>query len=366
MKIIFLIFCSFLSSVSPNQQSYNAIFSFGDSLADTGNFLLSGALAFPVIGKLPYGETFFKHATGRCSNGRLIVDFFAEAYGLPLLPPYLALKNGVKAEHGVNFAIAGATAIAAEYFYSKNITVLWTNISLTDQVGWFQEVKSNICATRKDCREYFKKSLFIVGEIGGNDYNYPYFVGGSIKQLKALVPAVVETIIEATSVLIEEGAVELIVPGNLPIGCSALYLTLFGTTNKAAYDKNGCLKAYNAFSKYHNSQLKLSLEKLREEYPHAKIIYADYYGAAKRLFHAPKHYGFFNTLVACCGGGGPYNFNNSARCGHIGSKACLDSSKFANWDGIHLTEAAYHHIAKGLLNGPFTSPPLTFSPIKQI
>lgn len=73
----------------------------------------------------------------------------AEAYGLPLLPPYLALKNGVKAEHGVNFAIAGATAIAAEYFYSKNITVLWTNISLTDQVGWFQEVKSNICATRK-------------------------------------------------------------------------------------------------------------------------------------------------------------------------------------------------------------------------
>lgn len=76
MKIIFLIFCSFLSSVSPNQQSYNAIFSFGDSLADTGNFLLSGALAFPVIGKLPYGETFFKHATGRCSNGRLIVDFF--------------------------------------------------------------------------------------------------------------------------------------------------------------------------------------------------------------------------------------------------------------------------------------------------
>lgn len=74
MKIIIL-FCS-LSLVSSHPQSYNAIFSFGDSLADTGNFLLSGAMTFPVIGKLPYGETFFKHATGRCSNGRLVIDFF--------------------------------------------------------------------------------------------------------------------------------------------------------------------------------------------------------------------------------------------------------------------------------------------------
>lgn len=68
---------------------------------------------------------------------------------MPLVPPYLALKKGIKAENGVNFAIAGATAIAAEYFYSKNIKILWTNISLTHQLGWFQEVKSNICATRK-------------------------------------------------------------------------------------------------------------------------------------------------------------------------------------------------------------------------
>lgn len=91
--------------------------------------------------------------------------------------------------------------------------------------------------------------------------------------------------------LIEEGAVELIVPGNLPIGCNAVYLTLFGTSDVRAYDKNGCLKAYNAFSKYHNSQLKIALDKLRPKYPHAKISYADYYGAAKRFFHAPKHYG---------------------------------------------------------------------------
>ncbi|XP_019162133.1 PREDICTED: GDSL esterase/lipase At5g45910-like [Ipomoea nil] len=368
---LFLAFVCFLradAAASKNPLPYNAIFSFGDSLADTGNFIRSGALAFPVTGKLPYGETFFKHATGRCSNGRLIVDFIAEAYGLPLLPPYLAQKEGAKFEHGVNFAVAGATAVDAKFFYDQGLgSILWTNTSLSVQLGWFQKVKSTICKTQKDCANYFKKSLFLVGEIGGNDYNYPFFVGATLEQLKAAVPFVVGAIIEATRGLIKEGAVELVVPGNLPIGCSAVYLTLFGTPNKSAYDQNGCLKVYNDFSKYHNSQLRFALGKLRKEYPHAKIIYADYYAAAKRFFHSPKHYGFYDgVLAACCGGGGPYNFNNSARCGHVGSKACGNPSAFANWDGIHLTEAAYRLIAKALLiTGPFqfTSPPLTFSPI---
>lgn len=60
---------------SPSPGPYNAIFNFGDSLSDTGNFLASGALLFPVIGKLPYGQTFFNRSTGRCSDGRLVIDF---------------------------------------------------------------------------------------------------------------------------------------------------------------------------------------------------------------------------------------------------------------------------------------------------
>lgn len=39
-----------------------------------------------------------------------------------------------------------------------------------------------------------------MGEIGGNDYNYAYFAGGSIKQLRASVPLVVEALAKATSV----------------------------------------------------------------------------------------------------------------------------------------------------------------------
>lgn len=45
------------------------------SLSDTGNFLATGANLFPAVGQPPYGETFFRHATGRCSDGRLVIDF---------------------------------------------------------------------------------------------------------------------------------------------------------------------------------------------------------------------------------------------------------------------------------------------------
>ena len=82
LTIISFILLGFSKEVSSNpsyhnvsDSPYEAIFNFGDSLSDTGNLLASGALGFPVIAKLPYGETFFKHATGRCSDGRLIVDF---------------------------------------------------------------------------------------------------------------------------------------------------------------------------------------------------------------------------------------------------------------------------------------------------
>ncbi|TYH13568.1 hypothetical protein ES288_A06G148900v1 [Gossypium darwinii] len=308
-------------------QKYESIFNFGDSLSDTGNLLLSGALVFPVIGQLPYGETFFQHATGRCSDGRLIIDFIAEAFSLPYLEPYLAVKQGQSSPHGVNFAFSGATALDAEFFFQRNMgSILWTNNSLNVQLGWFRKLKSDLCSDNE-------------------------FVGA---------------IANATSALIEEGAVELMVPGNFPIGCSAVYLTLFESPKKDDYDRHGCLKAFNGFAKYHNNQLKQALDTLRQKYPHVRIFYADYYGAAMRYVHAPLHHGFYGgTLKACCGGGGPYNFNISARCGHPGSEACKDPSVYSNWDGIHLTEAAYRHIALALINGSSSHPPLISSPLSD-
>ncbi|XP_056175488.1 GDSL esterase/lipase At5g45910-like [Syzygium oleosum] len=362
MKILVFFFCCLsLRSALSSHSRYDAIFNLGDSHSDTGNYPRTDATAFLVIKSLPYGETFFRRPTGRCSNGRLIVDFIAEAFGLPYLPPYLAVAKGARVRTGVNFAVTGATAVDPSYFYAQKIgQQLWTNDSLSVQLGWFKNLKKSLCTTKQACDEHFKKSLFMIGEIGENDYMFSLLSGRSIKQLRAFVPLVVGAITRAISVLIEEGAVDLMVSGQLPVGCTSMFLTVFQSTNESAYDKRtGCLKAYNAFFKYHNNYLKQKLENLRQQYPHARIMYADYYGVAMSIYRSPKHYGFYGgTPRACCGGGGPHNFNTTAVCGQTGATPCKDPSAFADWDGIHFTESAYHHIAKGLISGGFTSPPL--------
>ncbi|ONK81113.1 uncharacterized protein A4U43_C01F25450 [Asparagus officinalis] len=363
MKFLILtlfLFFSFIQLVASTEQQYTSVFSFGDSLADTGNFLNSGAVFFPSISNLPYGMTYFKHATGRCSDGRLVVDFIAEALGLPLLPPYLGKEKDF--HRGVNFAVSGATAMDRSFFREIGAELLlWTNMSLSMQIGWFEQLKPSLCSTTKDCNDYFNKSLFLVGEIGGNDYNYAFLSRKSIEQVKTYVPKVVETIIASTQRLIEHGAVNLVVPGNLPIGCNPLYLTVLRSPNPADYDAiTGCLKPLNQFSMYHNALLITALEKLRLKNPHANIVYADYYNAALQLDLFPFKFGFIHgPLITCCGsGGGPYNVNVSAFCGAPGSRLLGDPSSYLNWDGIHLTEAGYLNIANGLLYGPYADPPI--------
>ncbi|KAK4798046.1 hypothetical protein SAY86_030372 [Trapa natans] len=364
LLVVVSIICLVSDEAVAFPRPYESIFSFGDSLADTGNLALEGAQKFPSVKNLPYGETFFMHPSGRCSDGRLIIDFIAEAFGLPLLPPYLGIAaTGYDVRKGVNFAVAGATALGPEFFNAMSIgSLLWTNDSLDVQLGWFKKMKSSLCTTKQECDCYFKKSLFIMGEIGGNDYNYPFFAGASIAQVQPLVPLVVSKIMGAAEILIEEGAVNLLVPGAIPFGCSAAYLSMFPSRNPSDYDpETGCLKSYNAFTDYHDQQLRQSLQALRLRYPHARIMFGDYGGASMRFYRAPALYGFNigGAIEACCGSGGPpYNFNLSQWCGTPGSTLCGLPRTFASWDGVHLTEAAYGHIADGLIHGPFTSPPL--------
>ncbi|AQK91024.1 GDSL esterase/lipase [Zea mays] len=273
------------------QQNYTSMFSFGDSLTDTGNLLVSSPLSNHIVGRYPYGITYFHRSTGRCSDGRLVVDFLAQAFGLPLLQPYLQ-SRGKDLRRGVNFAVGGATAMDPPFFQEIGASdKLWTNLSLSVQLGWFEQLKPSLCSSPKECKEYFSKSLFLVGEIGGNDYNYAFFKGKTLDDAKTYVPTVAAAVTDATERLIKAGATHLVVPGNLPMGCSSAYLTLHPGRNGSDYDAAGCLRTYNDFAQHHNAVLQRKLRALRAKYPQARIMYADYYGAAMSFAKNPKQFG---------------------------------------------------------------------------
>uniref|UniRef100_A0A8R7PR68 GDSL esterase/lipase n=1 Tax=Triticum urartu TaxID=4572 RepID=A0A8R7PR68_TRIUA len=129
-------------------QNYTSMFSFGDSLTDTGNLLVSSPLSFNIVGRFPYGMTYFHRPTGRCSDGRLVVDFLAQAFGLPLLQPYLSRGEDVR--QGVNFAVGGATAMDPPFFEGIGASdKLWTNLSLSVQLDWFDKLKPSLCGSPK-------------------------------------------------------------------------------------------------------------------------------------------------------------------------------------------------------------------------
>ncbi|KAF8663353.1 hypothetical protein HU200_055969 [Digitaria exilis] len=499
---------------------YGSIFNFGDSYADTGNnivFFAERSLVDPAEGP-PYGMTFFGHPTGRYSNGRLIIDFMAEALGVPFVPPFKTYNGSFR--QGANFAVAGATALDASFFsFVTSVAKPYVfNASTNVQLGWFDSLKPSLCSNKVKCKGFFHKSVFFMGEFGVNDYSFSVF-GKNLSQIRSIAPDVVKVISTAT----EEGAKTVVVPGIPPIGCAPSNLALFpnadpasydpqtgclkqlndlaiyhnsllqeaiknvqtkhkdvknqsfkqganfavagatalkqdhralhmqagggarlpppsnislsdelgwfdamkpslcsspqackeyfgkalfvvgelgwndygvmlvggksklindgatsilvsgispmgcapgnlvflGTNNAADYESDtGCLKALNQLSKEHNAQLRRALSSLTGEHPGVRVSYGDLYTPVAGFAASPGRYGFDGAggaLRACCGGGGGrYNFNLSAA-------ACKDPAAYVDWDGVHLTEAANRRVADGWLRGPYAQPPILLS-----
>ncbi|PUZ58697.1 hypothetical protein GQ55_5G528300 [Panicum hallii var. hallii] len=341
-------------------RDYAAVFNFGDSLTDTGNLCADGIPDYLATARPPYGATYFGYPTGRVSDGRVVVDFIAQELGLPLLPPSKA-KNATF-HRGANFAITGATSLDMPFFEARGLEhAVWSSGSLHTQIKWFQDLKPKICSSPQECRDFFRRSLFIVGAFGGNDYGSTLFASRPLPEVHTLVPDVVDSIGRGVERLIAEGAAELVVPGLPPTGCFPLYLSMFPRPPGMYGARSGCIRDLNTLSWVHNAALQRRIAQLRDEHPGVRIVYADYYTPAIQFVLHAERYGFLKqTPRACCGapGVGAYNFNLTAKCGDPGAYACDDPSNHWSWDGIHLTEASYGHIAKGWLYGPFADPPI--------
>jgi phospholipase/lecithinase/hemolysin len=351
-----------------------AIYNFGDSLSDTGNLLREGATGMlrHSMGP-PYGSA-IGGATGRCSDGYLMIDFLAKDLGLPLLNPFL--DKGADFTHGVNFAVAGATALDATALARRGVSVPHTNTSLAVQLQQFKDFMNANTRSPQEMREKLAHSLVMVGEIGGNDYNYAFSsnkpVGNGERNLynfgrmvtgvveaMALVPDVVRAVTSTARELLDMGATRLVIPGNFPLGCVPSYMSIVNEKDPAAYDANGCLASLNLFSQMHNVLLQHEIRELRRSYPTATIAYGDYFYAYVRMLRDAGKTGFDEGAVtkACCGAGsGAYNFDMDRMCGAPGALVCARPEERISWDGVHLTQHAYRVMADLLYHKGFASP----------
>ena len=179
----------------------------------------------------------------------------------------------------------------------------------------------------------------MVGEIGGNDYNYAFSAnkpvdGGArniynfgrmatgVAEAMALVPDVVRSVTSAARELLDMGATRVVIPGNFPLGCVPSYMAAVNETEPAAYDGNGCLAALNLFAQMHNVLLQQGIRELRRSYTSATISYADYFYAYVRMLRDAGKTGLDEgaRTKACCGaGGGAYNFDMDQMCGAPGA-----------------------------------------------
>nr|TKS10274.1 GDSL esterase/lipase 1-like [Populus alba] len=172
--LCFLVLCaSFLVPASCRSYSHDALFIFGDSLYDAGNNIYLNA-NIPKSNIFPYGETYFKHPTGRVSDGRLIPDFIAEFAKLPLIPLYLQPGNH-QFTNGVNFASGGAGALV-----ENNQGPI---MGLKTQLRNFKNIEKQLRQKlgTSEVKTLLSKAVYMFS-IGSNDYLVPFITNSTLLQ----------------------------------------------------------------------------------------------------------------------------------------------------------------------------------------
>lgn len=327
------------------------IYQFGDSVSDTGNRIVEDPLN--KCGNPPFGESIFLGPTGRCSNGLLMIDYIALGAGIPLLKPYLGASKDFS--NGIDFAVSGSTTLSTRKLAEKGFNIeKITNSSLGAQLDWLSTHLTSICISEIATRDYLKDALFIIGEMGGNDYNYAYSQGKNWDEIQNMVPEVVQVIIDGVKRVIALGAVKIIVQGSFPFGCIPKSITTFQSNNQnGTYDKHQCLEHINHVAAFQNEYLQNAIATLQEKYPETVILYGDYYNAYKWLLDNAPHLGITSTLRVCCGTGGRLNYSTNLICGDPNVLSCPDPDTYISWDGVHITQKASELITQWIIADVF-------------
>ncbi|KAL1538292.1 acetylajmaline esterase [Salvia divinorum] len=353
LKIIaFLLFIAAGTASAQNRNNakcpFQFLYHFGDAISDTGNSVRvqpSGPLLPPT--RDPYGVTFPGSPTGRWSDGRVDIDYVAEAVGLPNIVPYLS-TNASRSIDGVIFSVAGSTALNTSFFESRGIAIPPYNTPLDTQLTWFRSYLQSNCTNQTECAKRQPSNSAVLFEFSElNDIGYALVQGKSIQEVTNYVPLLVDAQIKAAREAIGLGATRVVYTTAAPLGCYPYILTALTTNDTSAYDGLGCLTAVNNVAVKFNNNLTASFLALKAEFPTVNILSADYYATVRGLItlKTPLSSGRRNpALRTCCGVGGSYNYDSSRLCGSPNVTACPNPNNSIYWDGLHFTQRVYRNV----------------------
>ncbi|GLJ37441.1 hypothetical protein SUGI_0760740 [Cryptomeria japonica] len=309
-----------------------ALFTFGDSIVDPGNndFIATNVKS----NHPPYGMNFNgNRSTGRCSNGKLSMDFLVEALGIKeTLPPYLDPDLTIHdLLTGVSFGSAGSgydnlTAMAVDVIPMWKQAELFRNYKARVEEGVGSKNTSNLIS----------QALY-VAVAGTNDFVQNYFYM-PIRRKEFKVEQYGGLVIHGCKSFLEElyklGARKIAVFGLPPIGCLPVQKTIL-KENKV----KGCIKHCNKIAVSYNRKLNKTIEELGVRLPGIKLVYVDIYAIVLDLVNYPAKYGFEAATRGCCGTG---MSEIGLTCNSKTPVSCKDPAKYVFWDAVHLTERAYH------------------------
>ncbi|XP_030523856.1 GDSL esterase/lipase 1-like [Rhodamnia argentea] len=338
--VLFAVLASLFVSARCENQSWKgvALFVLGDSINDAGtnNYINTTAgfrANFP-----PYGETFFRIPTGRFSDGRLIVDFIAEYANLPLIPPYLQMKDD-EFMGGANFASGGAGALVGT---SEGYVVdLKTQLKQLEQL----EKKLRKEMGSEKAKRIIKDGVYLIS-IGTNDYGMPLsypalFQSISMEDYVGMVIGNITTVLKG---IYEVGGRKFAMIGVGQFGCAP--------SGRASTRNGSCSVEANNVAKLHNVALTSVLTKLEIQLQGFEYSYFDYYTSGSKRFQYPSKYGFKEGQIACCGSG-PYrgNFTCGGQRGVKEYSLCHHPDKYVFFDSGHSSERANRQYAQLMWNG---------------
>lgn len=340
---IFVLVAHFATPILCHERPHQAaLFVFGDSFLDPGNNNYINTTAGFQTNYFPYGESFFKHPTGRASNGRLIPDFIAKYANLPLIPPYFEIGKKLF-DHGVNFASGGSGCLAE--------TNRGFVIDLKTQLKNFKNVakllKKKVGKT--ESKGILSNAVYIFSS-GTNDFLAPSFPNSTFPYSnKEHLQMITGNLTSVLKGIYKEGGRKFVMLNLGPLGCIPsirIFNLQKGVTN------GSCMEEATNMAKMFNSALPKMLKQLEMQLPGFKYTIFNFFKVLAESIDNPTKYGFKISKTACCGTG---PFRGILSCGGKRQvkqyELCKNVKDYLFFDSVHPTELAYKQYSELLWNG---------------